>query len=258
MKLLWVLWVSFFWAQSPNSKSIPGSEPIKYTFRDTLKLGNGDFFIGKVLNNIPHGVGYYYFIDSKDGSTVLAFAKMIYSRSGSPTFSGQKTPLGNYFGKWVHSKAEGMGSIYYKDGTYYSGNFHEGLPNGFGQLTYSGGYKYEGNFENGFKTQGKLFYANGNSFTGTFINEIPFSGAYKNSRGEAFNPSFNVQGNETKNPQNKVNPNQPLNSVSERMQGTEMSGTYRPNQDDFNSDIPNSRYPMMILEYSEKIPLKLP
>jgi len=206
---------------------------------DTLKLNNGDYFIGKVVDGNPSGQGEYYYIDPVDGQTVLAYSRLSFFKSKPPSLAGIKTTVGTYFGKMVHSKAEGQGRILYKDGIEYSGNFHEGYPEGQGQLILPKGYSYTGSFVRGVETIGKLTYPNNTTFTGSFVNQIPFSGSYKLSNGTVFNPSYLIQANEIKAQQFTVNPNRPINQNRNVEQLNELAGNYRSSED-FNLDIPNS------------------
>ena len=50
----------------------------------------------------------------------------------------------------INGQFEGNGKLYYKDGTYYIGEFKKGERNGKGKLYYANGnIKYEGNWING-------------------------------------------------------------------------------------------------------------
>ena len=57
-------------------------------------------------------------------------------------------------------EAEGKGTMYYKDGSKYSGNFIGGIPNGEGKLITLES-EFSGNFENGAKKFGTLNDGNG-------------------------------------------------------------------------------------------------
>ena len=83
--------------------------------------GDGKYYIGEFINNIPNGKGIKYY---KNGNIL-------------------------YDGDWVNGKPEGNGKVIYEDGIYYIGQFKNGLSHGKGIYYYSNGnIKYDGEFVN--------------------------------------------------------------------------------------------------------------
>ena len=78
----------------------------------------------------------------------------------------------------------GVGLIKYVDGSFYNGNFLNGMKNGFGKFQFNDGESYTGMwFQN--KRNGKARYEwnNGDVFEGSFKNNKPLEGKLKYSDG---------------------------------------------------------------------------
>ena len=98
-----------------------------------LKLENGDFYEGDVVDNKPHGKGKY------------------------------TTPNGNiYEGDFADGRPHGQGKYTFASGAVYEGDFADGKLNGKGKYTYENGDVYEGDWVNNNRTgNGKYTYASG-------------------------------------------------------------------------------------------------
>eukprot|EP01016_Furgasonia_blochmanni_P055592 TRINITY_DN9333_c0_g1_i9.p1 TRINITY_DN9333_c0_g1~~TRINITY_DN9333_c0_g1_i9.p1 ORF type:complete len:331 (+),score=41.13 TRINITY_DN9333_c0_g1_i9:65-1057(+) len=106
-----------------------------------LNLRNGDFYVGGLLNNTPHGKGKYMY---KDGSM--------------------------YNGEWSYGKRSGYGREEWVDVGVYEGYFLNGRKNGEGTLTLTNGITYEGEFKNDdFHGQGKMTWEDGTVYRGSWV-----------------------------------------------------------------------------------------
>lgn len=56
------------------------------------------------------------------------------------------TPKFRYEGSWKDSKMHGKAKINFTDGTYFEGEYVEGLREGLGTMIYSSGERYKGEF----------------------------------------------------------------------------------------------------------------
>ena len=82
---------------------------------------NGEYYIGEMLNDVPHGKGIKYY---KNGNI-------------------------KYDGEFVNGKYEGNGKYIWEDGNYYIGQFLNGKRHGKGIDYYkNGNIKYDGKFVN--------------------------------------------------------------------------------------------------------------
>jgi len=104
---------------------------------------NGEYYIGKWLNDQRHGKGTLYY---KNGKI-------------------------KYEGDFIKNKSEGDGKYIWEDGEYYIGQFLDGLKDGKGTLYYKNNkIKYEGDFiKDKFEGNGKYFYENGEYYIGHFL-----------------------------------------------------------------------------------------
>ena len=83
---------------------------------------NGIYYIGEMLNGIPHGKGIIYY---KNGNI-------------------------KYDGEFVNGKFEGNGKYIYENGEYYIGQWLNGNRHGKGIYYYkNGNIKYDGEYVNG-------------------------------------------------------------------------------------------------------------
>ena len=107
---------------------------------------NGDYYIGEMLNDKPHGKGKKY---NKKGELI-------------------------YAGDIVNGKAEGYGIHIFKDGRYYMGQWKNNHQNGKGILySKDGELIYEGDFVNGeMEGYGKYIFENIESFFEQYLESI--------------------------------------------------------------------------------------
>ena len=97
-----------------------------------------------------------------------------------------------YTGEFANRKFHGVGTLTYADGTIYEGSFKEGKFHGYGELTDSNGDSYRGDFKNDkFNGPGIVIIAKGNVYEGTFVNGyINGQGTFKSPDGTVFNGTF--------------------------------------------------------------------
>ena len=86
---------------------------------DVVDMGNGQTYIGKWLNNQPHGYGSHTWPDGRQ-----------------------------YSGSWVNGSQSGYGVLTLTDGLQYEGAFKDGELEGSAMLTMISGDKYTGKFVN--------------------------------------------------------------------------------------------------------------
>lgn len=142
----------------PNGKGV-------YTYRD------GDRYEGGFENGKFHGIGRYTF---RNGDVYEGdFVQGEMQGSGKLTLgsSSGETVIEGYFSAWNYSDRV---SYYTKDGTYYEGGYHNGLPHGEGIARFVNGDSYRGSFTDGvFSGKGAYTFADGSVYEGVFENGKP-------------------------------------------------------------------------------------
>ena len=79
-----------------------------------------------------------------------------------------------YEGQFIDGKSDGQGSIQYRNGDSYVGDFSGGVFHGSGVYLWVNGDKYEGQFIGGKKHGiGNIKYSAGEEYTGEFKNDKP-------------------------------------------------------------------------------------
>ena len=74
-----------------------------------------------------------------------------------------------YTGEWVHGRREGQGVTKYSDGAVYEGGYLHDLRHGTGNLRWASGHRYEGGFYNGLQAGlGAFYFQDGNCYRGDF------------------------------------------------------------------------------------------
>ena len=95
----------------------------------------------------------------------------------------------------MNSRFSGVGILTENDGTKYSGEFKEGLPNGFGVQEDPNGIRYSGNWVNGLRDgAGTIDFGDGTSYVGEFRNGLAYEGQYDWGDGRVSNSFQDVDG----------------------------------------------------------------
>ena len=135
-------------------------------------------------NGIPHGFDgreeslfylcHLYCTNEKtraDNIEVYIHDKLESIRMRLKTHSNAFQHLGKYRGKFKNDRASGQGTVWYNDGSYYSGEFKEGAADGGGKKIWSNGDTYHGNFKrNRPHGNGTVEEQDGTIYNGTFVN----------------------------------------------------------------------------------------
>ena len=133
-------------------------EPIIKNLNNSKYILGNNFYKGEIINGLPNGRGNLYNMDNilifsgrfKDGKKI---------GFGTEYFNNTKI---KYKGNFYDNKYDGLGILFYFEGSYYKGEFKNGLRHGKGAL-YDERKKlvYNGFFENG-DYIGTSPYRNGN------------------------------------------------------------------------------------------------
>ncbi|WP_235298064.1 caspase family protein [Portibacter marinus] len=141
--------------------------------RGKLKLANGDVYDGQWVNDALEGQG---FIEYADGSKRMVRWVNGVIQGGEPaehtTIAANPAPKPNKKPVNNNSTAvqncnkyncgNGTGRYTYRDGSYYEGQFVNGLPQGQGICYYSNGDRYEGGWKNNApEGEGVMHFASG-------------------------------------------------------------------------------------------------
>lgn len=97
-----------------------------------------------------------------------------------------------YIGKFKDGYIEGRGTIYFRDGTEYSGQWKKNKFHGEGTRRFQNGNVYNGNYTDGKRQgQGKCYFANGDMYVGDWKNDtIHGFGRYYYNNGHSFEGMF--------------------------------------------------------------------
>ena len=89
---------------------------------------------------------------------------------------GKESEYDNYEGAFKDGKFHGNGTLLWKNGDLFSGQFQKGFYNGYGKITYgneSDYENYEGTFKNGyFNGNGTMTLKNGDIYVGQFKDDL--------------------------------------------------------------------------------------
>ena len=140
-----------------------------------LKLANGDVYDGQWVDDKQHGQGFVeYASGEKRMSTWVNGVQQGIGNSGSNAVLASNTS--NFSAKPISKPTEtgtllncnkvhcgdSSGRYTYKDGSYYEGQFLNGLPQGDGICFYANGDRYEGGWKNNAPDgEGVMYFANG-------------------------------------------------------------------------------------------------
>ena len=129
---------------------------------------NGEYYIGKILNEAPHGTGKLYY---KNGNIKYEGEFVDGKKEGNGKYIYEN---GKYYsGQWLNDYRHGKGILFYKnDNIKYDGEFANDKFEGKGKLYYKNGkIRYEGEFVNNkFEGKGKYIYESGNYYDGQWLN----------------------------------------------------------------------------------------
>ncbi|KAG9141528.1 hypothetical protein Leryth_019069 [Lithospermum erythrorhizon] len=176
-------------------------------------LANGDYYTGHWVNNIPHGIGKYWWSDGcmfvgewfkgkimGKGTFSWPSGAMYEGNFKNGYMDGEGTytsPNGDtYKGSWVKDMKHGYGTKEYANGDVYEGEWFRGLQGGRGRYTWENENNYEGEWKDGVICgKGKICLNNGSFYEGYWEDGLPKgNGTFKWPDG-----SFYV-GNWSKNP----------------------------------------------------------
>ena len=138
--------------------------------RGELQLEEGKY-VGEILNGQPNGKGklYYDATDSKERTYYEGDWKNG-KRCGYGTLEWKDGS--KYVGDWDRDENwTGKGKYYLANGDRYEGDFANNAITGYGIYYMSDGRRYEGYFKDGnYNGKGKFFWPNGDKYEGDFVN----------------------------------------------------------------------------------------
>lgn len=159
---------------------------------DRINYSDGSYYIGEILNGIPHGRGKYYWKDGDwhDGGWLNGvqsgqgtFYSASYNRTDTGIYkNGERYGKGKmvwadgrwYEGGWNNNGPHGQGTYYNSDSKRTDiGDFIDANRDGYGTMKWDGGDRYEGTWQdtdNGLRGKGIYYFANGYSESGYFEN----------------------------------------------------------------------------------------
>ena len=97
-----------------------------------------------------------------------------------------------YVGEFLNSEKHGKGIYYFADSSRYEGDFKNDKLEGNGTYIYKSGNKYTGEFENGLKSgTGTFSFSNGSIYTGSFVKDrIEGTGLWQYNNGDSYYGGF--------------------------------------------------------------------
>lgn len=185
------------------------NKPISSKDSSSWKIASGRTFYGNVIyeNNKPIPNGYGQLVSEQD--TLEGFWKKG-TITGPGTYKkknilyegdfvdGKISGLGFlwldsviYSGSFVDGALSGIADYYHQNGSFYSGEWENGLPHGYGKYA-TADYTYEGSWEEGWiNGEGVLKYANGDIYEGDFVENKRYGqGRYKFNNGRVYEGEF--------------------------------------------------------------------
>lgn len=137
------------------------SDIIEALYSDHLK------YVGETKNNLPHGVGQYYYMDELfyEGD----FIEGVMEGKGKFYFRNSQTfyaKIATYEGELKNNLPNGKG-IMIDESTRYEGTLKNGLRQGKGKLYFADKLNYEGDFiEDQLEGKGTMYYSDGEKYVG--------------------------------------------------------------------------------------------
>ncbi len=130
---------------------------------------NGQFTYNKDRRAIPHGSGVYTWHTGKYAKYKGTFSYGKVSGPGTIYYRNGSYCTGNFNSK---IKMNGGANCLYASGARYVGNMKNSLRHGSGNMTYNSGAVYNGNWRNGKRHgSGKLRYKSGTTYDGYWVND---------------------------------------------------------------------------------------
>ena len=136
---------------------------------------NGNVYEGK-WRSCPNGYGVYTLVDEisyegrwKGGKLIEKITKGYHTKlyQGIYVLSGGAAYIGTWTETWFNWNRTGQGTMYYADGSVYTGEWKDNVKNGQGSLIWPSGDRYEGGFvDGGLAGQGTMYYADGSRYEG--------------------------------------------------------------------------------------------
>ena len=136
---------------------------------------NGNTYEGK-WNVNPDGYGVYTLADGtryegewEQGKLIQEITKDDQTKlyHGIYVLSGGAAYIGTWTETWFNWNRTGQGTMYYADGSVYTGEWKDNVKNGQGSLIWPSGDRYEGGFvDGGLAGQGTMYYADGSRYEG--------------------------------------------------------------------------------------------
>jgi len=111
------------------------------------------------------------------------------------SFVVKEYTYGRYEGDFseYHYERRGIGTMYYKDGSIYEGEWNNDVRHGKGVLTNKDRYKlFEGKWCNGHIIEGVYYYINGDRYEGTYYGGNLVNGILYKSNGDKYEGIFNT------------------------------------------------------------------
>lgn len=157
---------------------------------------NGNTYEGK-WNINPDGYGIYTLADGtsyegewEQGKLIQEITKDNNTKfyQGVYVLSSGAVYIGTWTETWFSRNRTGQGTMYYSDGSVYTGGWNNDMKNGQGILTWPNGNQYEGDFVDDVITgYGVYSQSNGNRYEGEWVNgTINGSGVYTWRSGARF------------------------------------------------------------------------
>jgi len=113
-------------------------------------------------------------VSDKDGTYVGGLKSGL--REGHGTMEWKNGNV--YVGEWQRGGMTGQGKLRFADGAAYEGTLQAGLPQGRGTYAFANGNTFDGAWENGEKSgTGTFRYADGRAQVGTWLADKPTDGA---------------------------------------------------------------------------------
>lgn len=135
-------------------------------FEEYLDLGNGDFYVGEVGNEKPHGRGVKIY-----KTRTTPYIHQGWFKEGIPHGKGRLIFETGAIeeGQWVNGKKQGLFKQRFESGDSFTGEYKDDKRHGQGTYKSADGRSYVGSYANGKKEGAGIFTkANGNKLEGEY------------------------------------------------------------------------------------------
>lgn len=143
--------------------------------RGKMKMSNGDVYDGEWVNDQQHGQGFVEYASGEkkmytwvngvqQGMSITDDSKILASSNSKPVTTPTRKPVtsSSFLNCNKVNCGNSQGRYTYKDGSYFEGEFINGLPQGEGICYYASGDRYEGGWKNNAPDgEGVMYFANG-------------------------------------------------------------------------------------------------